>query len=75
MAYATGLADGLSRASELRNVLQQVYDQCGPKAYLHRQTVPYPAAVFAAMTTTEVDSTFDFPDRHLMHRIAKALSQ
>jgi hypothetical protein len=75
MAYATGLADGLSRASELRALLQETYDTLGPKAYLHRQQVPYPLAVFAAMTAGEVDSTFDFPNRQLMHRIAKALSE
>jgi hypothetical protein len=75
MGYANGLADGLSRASELRALLREVYDVCGPKAYLHRAMMPYPIAVFATMTSGEVDSTFDFPDRHLMHRIAKALNE
>jgi hypothetical protein len=75
MAYANGLADGLSRASELRTLLQEVYDLCGPKTNLHLKSVPLPTAVFAAMTASEIDVNFTFPARHLMHRIAKALSQ
>jgi hypothetical protein len=75
MGYANGLADGLMRASALRALLQEVYDALGPKTILHRKQVPYPRALYAAMTASEIDAMYDFPTRHLMHRIAKALSE
>ncbi len=34
-----------------------------------------PVAKYAAMTKKQVDATYDFYHRHLMHRIAKILAQ
>jgi len=64
-------------------LLKEVYNTYGPMGW-PRSGAPEPVAawavdrtpaeVYAKLTTEEVDRSWDFEGRHLMHRIAKAIS-
>lgn len=51
-------------------LLREVYFQQGPR----KRMEIIPPDEYAHMTAEEIDKTWDFGDRHLMHRIAKVLA-
>lgn len=55
------------------SALRAVYAEHGPLGA--RTGKRLPVAKYAAMTKKQVDATYDFYDRHLMHRVAKILAQ
>lgn len=57
--------------SEMSKALLAVYRKHGPRGGLRGELVPIEK--FAAMSRAEVNRLWDFSDRHLMHRIAKAI--
>lgn len=61
----------LSRLISTRKVLREIYAAYGPGG--DGTLDKYPAVKYAELSTAEIDAKWDFSDRHLMHRVAKAL--
>lgn len=53
--------------------LRRVYNDLGPKVTGKGKFRVFPSKDFAKMTKKQVDAKWDFPGRHLMHQVAKAL--
>lgn len=56
----------------MRALLLEVYNAQGPREGGFQAAVP--PEKFAKLTPQEVDTRWDFDERHLMHRIAQALA-
>lgn len=60
-------------AQRAEAMLRRVYAEHGPRAVMGQRALS--AAKFAKMTKREVDDKYDFPDRHLMHAVARVLAR
>lgn len=63
----------LSALISTRKVLRAVYETYGPGSV--GSAKKYPPVEYARLTTQEIDAKWDFTERHLMHRVAKALAK
>lgn len=61
------------RLVRAERLLRKIYHEDGPRGFDNRLDRPLPTDKFAAMSRKKVDENWDFPRRHLMHKIAKAL--
>ena len=53
--------------------MRRIYNLNGPKTVTKGKFRVFPASQFAKLTKKQVDAKWDFPDRHLMHQVAKVL--
>lgn len=79
---AKARAAGRSREEDLRRdavstkaTLRRVYTALGPKHPIAGRIRPFPPKEYATLTKAQVDAMWDFPHRHLMHSIARALTR
>lgn len=57
---------------DLVRLLAEIYEEEGPGGSGGKKVPP---KEFAALTSQQVDEKWDFSHRHLMHRVAYAISQ
>jgi hypothetical protein len=79
---AKARAAGVSQEEWLRRnlvatqaTLRRVYTAFGPKHPIGGKVRPFPPAEYAKLTRQQVDASWDFPHRHLMHAVAKTLAR
>jgi len=58
---------------QLLEILAEIYAEDGPRGWQGQNCRVVPAKKYAAMDALDIERTWDFGRRHLMHKIAKAL--
>lgn len=60
--------------SQLLKLLAEIYKMDGPMDKINGKLGKLPPAKYAALTKRQIEAKWDYPRRHLMHKVACALS-
>lgn len=62
-----------TKKAELLALLAEIYEADGPKEPRSGEIKTVPASEYASYSPDAIDHKWDFPARHLMHRVAIAI--